>query len=577
MKETITESFLEISHKFPRKTATLHKENGVYFPTSFRELEESVREFAGELQTLGVKKGDRVAILSENRPEWVISDLGIMLSGGIVVPVHTTLNARAISNILRHCEAKIIIVSNRELLNKIFIFQKELPFLEKIIFLETIADGLKTISEKPILSWKKLLERGEKNEFTPVFLDSDDVCTIIYTSGTTGEPKGVMLTHYNFLSNAQAVTEVIPLKEKDVFLSFLPLSHVLERLAGYYIPLLKGITIAYAEGLKQLPYNLKEVKPTILISVPRVFEKFDDKIWDKVNASSALQKKIFLWAVNQKKGSFRYRIAEYLVFKKIRKQLGGHLRIAVSGGASLNEKIAKFFWKIGVKILEGYGLTETSPVISVNSEEGYKFGTVGRHVSGVKVKISPEKEILVKGPNVMQAYYKNPEETKKAFDEEGWFCTGDLGFVDNEGFLTVVGRKKEMIVTSYGKNVWPEKIENEVNKDPYVAQAMVIGHNRKFIAALIVPDWGEVKNFLIKNNLQVQDPERLVTSQKIVDLLQERINLINQNLSSYEQIKKFKLLDEEFSSAKEELTPTLKLRRHIIEKHYQKEIEGMYS
>jgi long-chain acyl-CoA synthetase len=282
-------------------------------------------------------------------------------------------------------------------------------------------------------------------------------------------------------------------------------------------------------------------------------------------------------AVNQKKGSFRYRIAEYLVFKKIRKQLGGHLRIAVSGGASLNEKIAKFFWKIGVKILEGYGLTETSPVISVNSEEGYKFGTVGRHVSGVKVKISSEKEILVKGPNVMQAYYKNPEETKKAFDEEGWFCTGDLGFVDNEGFLTVVGRKKEMIVTSYGKNVWPEKIENEANKDSYVAQAMVIGHNRKFIAALIVPDWGEVKNFLIKNNLQVQDPERLVTSQKIVDLLQERINLINQNLSSYEQIKKFKLLDEEFSSAKEELTPTLKLRRHIIEKHYQKEIEGMYS
>jgi long-chain acyl-CoA synthetase len=578
MYKSIPEVFFETAKKFPDKTALLYKKEGVYFPIKYKELAKKVLSVAVAFQSLGLQKGDKVAILSENRPEWAISDLSSMLAGGIVVPLHATLNPKAILNVLNHSQAKILVVSNDGLLNKVLLGQKYLKHLKKIIFLEKITASQKEILTNKVLSWKTISSLNQDKEFEKIFLDPDECCSIIYTSGTTGHPKGVALTHRNFLSNVEAVNEVVPVHKNDVFLSFLPLSHVLEKMAGHYTPLCFGSTIAYAESAKELLRNLKEVKPTIMVSVPRIFEKFHDAIWDKVNASSPLKKKIFTWALKQKKNTFSYKLADFLAFKTIKKRMGGRLRLTISGGASLNENIARFFYKIGILILEGYGLTETSPVISVNREEDFKFGTVGKIIPGVKVKISDAKEILVKGPNVFCGYFKNKEKTKEAFGREGWFCTGDLGFLDKQGFLTIIGREKEMLVTSGGKNVWPEKIENLLNNDKFVSQSMVVGNNQKFVSALIVPDWQEVEVFMKKNNLPLQEHEKMTKTPLLLDIFQKRIDeRINPNLNDYEKIRKFKLLPQEFSQEQEELTPTLKLRRHIVESHYKKLIELIYE
>lgn len=578
MFKSIPELFFETAEKRKNKTALLYKKEGVYFPISYKELSKKVKIFASALQKLGVKKNDNIAILSENRPEWVISDLAAMSAGAVLVPLHTTFSPKAICNVLSHSRAKILIVSNSDFLNKVLLGQKYLKYLEKIIVIDKLTAVQKETFSAKVFTWKALLELHKADDFEKLFLDPDEVCSIIYTSGTTGKPKGVLLTHRNFLSNVESVNETIPVKSNDVFLSFLPLSHVLERMAGYYMPLCYGATIAYAENAKQLPQNLKEIRPTVLISVPRIFEKFHDAIWDKINSSSPMKKNIFKWALKQKKESFAYKIADSMVFKKIRSQLGGRLRLTISGGASLNENIGRFFLKLGILVLEGYGLTETSPVISANREGDFKFGAVGKIIPGVKVKISDKKEILVKGASVTPGYFKNSKETKSAFDKDGWFCTGDLGFLDKQGFLTIIGRGKEMLVTSGGKNVWPEKIENLLNNDKFISQSMVLGNGQKFISALIVPDWQEVKIYMKENNLPLEEHEKLIKSPVMMAIFQERIGAkINPELNEFEKIKKFRLLPQEFSQEQDELTPTLKLRRHIIEKHYNKSIDGMYK
>lgn len=577
MFKAIPELFFEVAEKHKNKTALLYKKEGVYFPISYKELAKKVNVFASALQKLGVQKGDNIAILSENRPEWVISDLAVMSNGAVLVPLHTTFSPKAICNVLDHCQAKILIVSNSNFLNKVLLGQKYLRYLEKIIVIDKLTAIQKENFSAKVLSWKPLLELHQNDNFEKIFLDPDEVCSIIYTSGTTGRPKGVLLTHMNFLSNVEAVNEVVPVKLNDIFLSFLPLSHVLERMAGYYMPLCYGATIAYAENAKQVPHNLKEVKPSILISVPRIFEKFHDAIWDKINAGPALQKEIFKWALRQKKNSFLWKIADFLVFKKIRHQMGGKLRLTISGGASLNENIGKFFHKIGITILEGYGLTETSPVISANRAGDLKFGSVGKVVPGVKVKISDQKEILVKGASITQGYFKNTKATRLAFDRDGWLATGDHGFIDKQGFLTVVGRGKEMLVTSGGKNIWPEPIENLLNNDKFISQSMVIGNGQKFISALVAPDWKEVEVYLKENDIPLKEHEKLAKSPELLAVFQKRIDeKINPNLSEYEKIKNFKIVPQEFSQEQDELTPTLKLRRHIVEKHYKKCIDSLY-
>ena len=577
MYKAIPEVFFEVARKHPNKPALLYKKEGVYFPISYKELAKKVEIFSGCLSALGVERGDKVAILSENRPEWVISDLAIMSVGAVVVPLHTTFNPKAVCNVINHSETKVLIVSNANLLNKVLLGQKYLKSLKKIIFLETLTAAQKENLTNKVISWKAIFSQ-KSSEFEKIFLDPDDCCSIIYTSGTTGRPKGVVLSHRNFLSDVESVNEVVPVKESDVFLSFLPLSHVFERTVGYYMPICYGATIAYAEGAKQLPVNLKEVKPTVLVSVPRVFEKFHDSIWDKINGSSELKKKFFKWAIKQKKNTLAHRVADYIVFKKIRDSFGGKLRLTISGGASLNENIGRFFSKIGIKILEGYGLTETSAVACGNREHDYKFGTVGKVMPGIKIKITENKEILLKGNTVFKEYYKSKNESKECFDKEGWFHTGDMGFMDKQGFLTVIGRAKEMIVTSGGKNVWPERIENLLNNDRFFSQAMVVGNNRKFISALIVPDWQEIEIYFQQNNLPLQEHDKLIKSPVFVDIFQKRIDeKVNPNLNEFEQIRNFKILPQEFSQERDELTATLKFRRHIIESHYQKTIDSMYE
>lgn len=574
MNKSIPEAVFETAKNYPNKTALCHKKDGIYYSISYQEMAEKIKGFAASLQLLGIKKEDKIAILSENRPEWAVSDLAIMTAGSVVVPIHSTLSSKTIQYIINHSEAKILLVSNNDLLNKAFINKDDFPYLEKVITFEKLSLEQKEKTEKEIIFFKDIIF---KDDFEEIELNPEDICSIIYTSGTTGLPKGVMLSHSNFLSNAEAVNKAIPVKKGDVFLSFLPLSHILERLAGYYVPLIFGASIVYAESIKQLQNNLKEAKPTILICVPRIFERFHDAVWDKVNKSSIFQKKIFLWALKRKKGSLLYNLADALVFKKIRKQLGGRLRLAISGGASLDDHIERFFLKMGVLVLEGYGLTETSPVIAANREKDLRIKTVGKIIPGVEVQIDPEsKEILVKGPNVMKGYYKNEGETEKAFDNKGWFHTGDLGYIDKDEFLTVIGRKKEMIVTSGGKNIWPETIENTLNSDKYITSSMIIGHKKKFVSALIFPDWQEIKTFLEKSNLSNQSPEKLCHEPIVIEKIKERIDKINDNLNDYEKIKRFVVIPNDFSQERDELTPTLKLRRHIVERHYLKEIESMY-
>lgn len=569
MHKTIPELFFQQAVSHPHKICLSYKQHDAYSSLSFGEVAEKVKQVASGLWHIGIRKGDKLAILCENRPEWAIADLAALAIGVVVVPVHTTLSPKIVQHILNHSEAKVLIVSTGDLLHKVQLVQNELPFLRHIISLQAC--------ETPILAWQDVVAKGARDRFELPSLDPEEVCTIMYTSGTTGFPKGVELSHRNLLSNVEAIRKAVPVRPNDVFLSFLPLSHVLERVGGYYVPLLSGATIVYAEGTKQLSVNLKEVNPTILISVPRIFEKFHDAIWDKVNASSKAKKKLFVWALKQRRGTLLFLFADRLVFKKIRAGLGGRLRLTISGGASLNKKLARFFMKIGVVILEGYGLTETSPVIALNRERDLRFGTVGKTLQDVEVSISPDKEILVRGPNVTRGYFKDPEATREAFDSDKWFHTGDLGFLDEHGFLTVIGRRKEMIVTAGGKNVSLETIENELNGDRFIAQSMVLGNNRKFLSALIVPDWQEVKLFLKRQNIQITTPENLITTPELLVVFQARIDTINEHLSQFERIIKFHLLVDEFSQEKDELTPTLKLRRHVIEKRYHKEIEILYT
>ncbi len=578
--DNLPDKFFQSANKYANKTALLYKKEGVYFPIKYKELALQIKNFAFTLQDkFSIRKNDKIAILSENRPEWLISDLAIMAIGGISVPLHTTLNSEAIINVLEHSEARILIASNSNLLNKVLINKNKLNYLENIIIFEDLPVIEKANLSVKVLNFHNLIDHNESLAFRKVDINEDDCCTIIYTSGTTGEPKGVMLSHKNILSNVKSVNTAIPAKDTDVFLSFLPLSHALERTTGQFIPILCGSTIAYAENSKTLAKNLKEVRPTILISVPKIFEKFHDAIWDKVNKSSKLKKKLFKWALKQNKNTFKYKIADYLVFKKIRNNLGGRLRISISGGAKLNENLVKFFSKIGILILEGYGLTETSPVVSVTTENDMKnFGKigVGRGLSGIEIRISNEKEILIKGQNVFSQYYKNNEATKKSFDKDNWFCTGDLGYIDSNGFLSVTGRKKEMIVLSGGKNVWPEYIENLLNNDKFISQSMVIGDNQNFVSAIICPDWQEVELYLKSNNLPLQSHQSLVKDKKIIKIFEDRITeKINLNLSDFEKIKKIILLSEEFTQEKGELTPTFKLRRHIILHHNDKLIKSL--
>ena len=530
-------------HKFGDRAVMKHKVGEEWREVSWRRLGDSYSAVARGLLQLGLGRGDSIAILSENRPEWAFADLGTFAMDGIVVPLYWTLTPVQIRYILEDCQAKAVFVSNVMYLERVLSIRNELPELEKIIIFdppapEELPDGVLSLQELIDLGQKAPPEIWESMGRSIASGTGGDLATIIYTSGTTGEPKGVMLTHDNFLSNIRAVLKVIKVDETDSCLSFLPLSHVFERIA-YYLFLYIGGLICYAENIDKVVVNLGEVKPTILISVPRIYEKAYGKILDKVRQGSPAKRAIFVLCLKigekvsrrlqngRKLGrsmTFTHSIADKLVFSKLRETFGDNIRLMISGGAPLNKTIGEFFHAAGLLILEGYGLTETSPVISANLQEKLRFGTVGPPLPGVEVRIEEDGEILIRGPNVMKGYYHRPEETSEVFNGEGWFHTGDIGHIDEDGFLVITDRKKSLIVTAGGKNVAPAAIENALTADKFINQAFAFGDGRKYISALIVPDWERLEGYARKHKISYSDLSELCANDQINQFIRQRID-----------------------------------------------------
>lgn len=554
----------ESSDAYKKRIAVGWKSNKRWQTYSYQQLFEIVDNLSSGLVGLGLKSKDRVVIFSENRPEWLISDLAINQLGAISVPIHTTANKSLLDYIVSDSGSDFLIAS-QDLFEK---FKDDIiSYKKKVILMGQENDGVENVVLFDSLINKRV------GEFSVVEADKENLASIIYTSGTTGEPKGVMLTNNNILSNIRAIKNMIEVKPSDKLLSFLPLSHIFERTVGSYTPLFSGASIYYAENIKKISENLVEIKPTIIVGVPKIFERVYEKIFANIKSKNFVLRKFFFWSLKRKKGSYSKKFADILIYSKIRKSFGGNLRFAVSGGASINERILRFFRNIGIVITEGYGLTETSPVVAANCLDGIKIGTVGRMPTGVEIKIGENKEVLVKGACVMKGYYNKPELTKEAFTEDGWFRTGDQGFLDHDNYLTIIGRQKDIIVTSNGKNVAPEKIEGIINLSPFVEQCLVVGHKMPYLSALIIPSEKAIKDFF-RSKKQVYN---LNMKEKMIDLIQKEIDSVNQKLEHHERIKNFKLLDNPFTIEAGELTPTLKVRRMIIISKKKKIIDEMYK
>lgn len=583
---TLISMFEDSIQHYGSKPALASKpKGGTYEDISYTALGESVDAFSRGLNALGVEKDDRVAILSENRPEWAITDFGSLKTGAVTVPMFSTLTAAQVGYILNDSGAKVICVSTEKQLEKVNAIQDEVPTLEQVIIFDAIEDE----TPEGVIQFDAVCElTGDGPDNTT---SEDDIATIIYTSGTTGNPKGVMLTHANFISNVQVCKSLIDVSETDVLLSFLPLSHVFERLGGHYVPLFSGAKIAYAESTFTVAQNMQEVAPTVMLSVPRLYETMHDRILRAVQEGSSLKQKIFHWGVSVgssvssaiqqgKKPSailqLQQNIADKLVFAKLKAATGGRLRFFVSGGAALPQAIAEFFHAAGILILEGYGLTETSPVISMNYPEKWKFGTVGAPVPGVEVRIAEDGEILTRGPHVMKGYFNNEAATAEVIDGEGWFHTGDIGIIDADGFVKITDRKKNIIVLSNGKNVAPQPIESELVQSPFISQIMLVGNERKNLAALIVPHFDALKAWASENSIEPGDLSAMLRTREVQQHIQREIRSRLTDFADFEQVRRFVLLEKEFSQEADEMTPTLKLKRNVIIEKYGDVIEGMY-
>lgn len=594
---TIKEMFDNVLEKFSSGDRPIlrHKVDGKYVDIKYSELRKLSHDFAAGLMQLGVKKGERVALISENRPEWVVSDISIHTLGGIDVPIYPTLTAKQIEFIFNDAGIRFAIVSNQFQLNKVKKIFSEVKTLEKVIVL---TDKNVEFDDR-ILSYNVVCKSG--NQFlknnpdyfnkNKIQVSPNDLLTIIYTSGTTGNPKGVMLTHDNLVSNITSSASVMPIDEHDVLLSFLPLCHSFERMAGYYTAMACGATIAYAESVETVRDNLAEVHPTIMTSVPRLFERIYNRIKNQVESAPAARRKIFNWAIKvgsdyakaKKLGriplslSVQHRIADKLVFHKLKNATGGRIKYFVSGGAALGREYGEFFEAVGLQIIEGYGLTESSPVISANRLDDYKFGSVGKPIPGVEVKIASDGEILARGPNIMVGYWNNKKATEEAIDKEGWLHTGDIGMFDSNGFLVITDRKKHMFVSSGGKNIYPQPIEGMFLQSKYIDQFVLIGDRRMFLSALIVPDFDAVREYADRNKISYTNDEDLVSKEEIYGIIDKEVATLQKDLSNYERVRKFVLLSKPLSLEGGEMTPTLKMRRAVIEDKYKNLIEEMYK
>ncbi len=573
--------------------ATRIKRDGRWTELSYREFAEQVQGASIGLRELGVQDGDRVAILSENCPEWAITDYACLAARCTNVPIYPTLPARQAEYILRDSGAVVVVVSSTAQLEKIRSIRDRLPALRHVVVLDAVvkAPGLVGFAELVAAGRAALARhpdwRAHALEATP-----DDLATLIYTSGTTGDPKGVMLTHGNIASNVTTCVGLFRFVAGDECLSFLPLSHIFERMFGHYSMFYAGVLINYAGGIETVPADMQELRPMMMASVPRLYEKIYSRVLDSVRASPPARRRIFAWArrvgedwVDRTMAhapipptlALQRRLADHLVFSKLRARTGGRIRFFISGGAPLAAEIAKFFYAAGMPILEGYGLTETSPVMAVNTFEGVKFGTVGRPIPGVEIRIASDGEIITRGPNVMRGYYGKPEATADAIDDEGWFHTGDIGVIDAEGYLRITDRKKDLIVTAGGKNIAPQPIENLAKRSKYVSNAVMLGDRRPYPIMLVVPNPEPLRIWAERNGLPTDDVERLVALPDARTKLEREVRKTLRDLAQFEMPKKFLLLSRDFTVEGGELTPTLKVRRRIVEERHRAAIEALYA
>jgi len=586
---TLSELFLKAAgHNKP--DCMLSKAGGTYQPVSTAELVDRVRRLAKALQELGLQPGDRVALMAENGPHWPTVDFATLCSGGVVVPIYPTLLPDQSSYIANDCGAKIVFAETTGHLDGLLSKAAEMPKVEHYVLIKG------TSSDPRVITLAALRERGAGVDPTQFEAKArspkpDDLATFVYTSGTTGQPKGVMLTHRNIVSNVVASMEVLHIAGSYTALSFLPLSHSFERTVDYCY-FYMGCTIAYAESVATVAANLQEVKPHVFVSVPRVYEKVLSRVQESVAASSPIRQKLFNWAVGVGREALPWRlkrqsppgflgiqlgIADKLVFSKIRARLGGRFAFALSGGAPLARDVAEFFWGAGIPIYEGYGLSETAPVLTVNTPDAVKMGTVGRAIPGVELRIAADGEILGKGPNIMKGYWNMPEATAEVIDQEGWFHTGDIGEIDAEGFLRITDRKKELIINAYGKNVAPAPIENLLKSSRFIGQAVAIGDRRKFLSALLVPDFEALKPWAEKQGIGTADHQVLLADPRVRALYAAEVQGVNSHLASFEKVVAWELLPEEFTLETGELTPTQKVKRRVINKKYGDVIERLYA
>jgi long-chain acyl-CoA synthetase len=582
--------------RFPRPLLIGRCRGGAIDGISSQAFFERVRDLSLGLGALGVGSGDRVALVSESRPEWVMADLAVLSGGAVTVPIYPTLSAAQARYILQDSGARVAIVSTKLQLEKVQEVRHQLPSLEAVVAMDAPA------SESPsVLTLAAVAERGHARmtaewgvarDFRERAraVQPDDLATIIYTSGTTGEPKGVMLTHRNLVSNMLAGGDALRVTEEDVALSFLPLSHAFERMVGY-VYLFNGVTVVFAESFDTIARDIASVRPTVLTGVPRVYEKMHARVLEKGNAAPGFKASLFRWAVGVGLARARARgqgrtpspaialqakLADRLVFSKIREGVGGRLRYLVSGSAPLPVSVAEFFYGVGLPIIEGYGLTETAPILTVNPPDAPRIGTVGRAISGVELKIAPDGEILARGPNIMSGYYNKRQATADVL-KDGWFHTGDVGTIDADGYLRITDRKKDLLVTSGGKKIAPQPIETVLKRSPLVSEALLLGDGRKFAAALIVPDFSALERRLTDlGRPPAGDRAALVKRPDVLALYQEIVDGLNRELSQFERIKRLALLPAEFSVETGELTPTLKVKRKVIEERWREQIEEMY-
>ncbi|HVF60507.1 MAG TPA: long-chain fatty acid--CoA ligase [Thermoanaerobaculia bacterium] len=587
---TLSELFLKTA-AYDKAEHLMHKVGGRYEAVSTAELVDRVRRLAKALHDLGVQPGERVGLMSENAPHWPTIDFAVLSLGAVVVPIYPTLLPDQAAFIANDCGAKILFLETQAHLDGLLGESANTPAVARYVAIRGAS------SDPRVTTLDALLEAGTGVD--PAWFEQrarspkpEDLATFIYTSGTTGKPKGVMLTHHNIASNVVSAMEVLPVEGRFTALSFLPLSHSFERTVDYAY-FYKGCTIAYAESVQAVAQNLQEVKPHVFVSVPRVYEKVLSRVQESVATSPPTKQKIFAWAnavgrqalpwrlkLQTPPGllGFKLKLADKLVFHKIRERLGGRFQFALSGGAPLGRDVAEFFWGAGIPIYEGYGLSETSPVITVNPPGKVKLGTVGPPIPGVETRIAPEDgEILARGPNIMKGYWNNPEGTAEVIDPDGWFHTGDIGEEDEEKFLTITDRKKELIVNAYGKNVAPAPIENALKSSRYIGQAVVLGDRRQFLSALVVPDFEVLRSWAQRQGIAAADDKALLAEPRVRELIGKEVDAVNQNLAHYEQIVTWDLLPKEFTLETGELTPTQKVKRRVVNEKYGDVIDRLYA